>query len=231
MSTTQTLGGRLATTVGKELVVGITGVLLVVFILGHLAGNLLLLLGPEAFNDYAEKLHSLGELIWVARFGLIVAFVAHISCAISLARASAKARGAHRYEVEKSVGRKTPATRMMIISGLTILFFVLYHIYDFTISGQALIARSQDTVEPLTLYDVVYESFANPLRSAFYIIAVLGVGLHLSHAVASVVSTLGVLTERATDQAELAAKGIGAVVAFGFSIIPLYVLFHAHILN
>ncbi len=234
MRSTQTLGGRLSTTVGKELIVGVTGILLVVFILGHLAGNLLLIAGPEAFNGYAEKLHSLGELIWLARIGLIVAFVAHISMAISLARASAAARGTQRYEVEKSVGRKTAATRLMIISGVTILAFVLFHVYDFTLTGdpegdRSIINDISDT-ESMGLYGVVFNSFANPLRSIFYIIAVCGVGLHLSHAIASVLSTLGVLTEKSTDKAELAAKVIGAIVAVGFSSIPIYVLIRAQML-
>lgn len=234
MRSTQTLGGRLTTTVGKELIVGVTGILLVVFILGHLAGNLLLIAGPEAFNGYAEKLHSLGELLWLARIGLIVAFVAHISMAISLARASAAARGTQRYEVEKSVGRKTAATRLMIISGVTILAFVLFHIYDFTLTGdtegdRSIIIDINDT-ESMGLYGVVFNSFANPLRSLFYIIAVCGVGLHLSHAIASVLSTLGVLTEKSTDKAELAAKVIGVIVAVGFSSIPIYVLIRAQML-
>lgn len=233
MRSTQTLGGRLTTTVGKELIVGVTGILLVVFILGHLAGNLLLIVGPEAFNHYAEQLHNLGEIIWLARLGLIVAFVAHISMAISLARASAAARGTQRYEVEKSVGRKTAATRLMIISGVTILAFVLFHVYDFTLTGDREGDRSfVDGMgdESMGLYGVVFNSFANPLRSLFYVIAVCGVGLHLSHAIASVLSTLGVLTEKSTDKAELAAKVIGVIVAVGFSSIPIYVLIRAQML-
>ncbi len=235
MSSTQTLAGRLSTTVGKELIVGVTGVLLVGFILAHLVGNLLLIVGPEAFNHYAAQLNNLGELLWVARIGLIVTFVAHISMAISLSRASAAARGTQRYEVEKSVGRKTAATRLMLISGVTILCFVLFHIYDFTITGdregdRSFIDAISDT-ESMGLYGVVFNSFANPLRSLFYIIAVCGVGLHLSHAISSVVVTLGILTEKSTDKAELAAKVIGLIVAVGFSSIPLYVLLRAHVIG
>jgi succinate dehydrogenase / fumarate reductase cytochrome b subunit len=85
--------------------------------------------------------------------------------------------------------------------------------------------------ESMGLYGVVFNSFANPLRSLFYIIAVCGVGLHLSHAIASVLSTLGILTEKSTDKAELAAKVIGVIVAVGFSSIPLYVLLRAHVIG
>ena len=234
MSSTKTLSGRLKTTLGKELIVGVTGVLLVGFIIGHLAGNLLLLVGPEAFNDYAEKLHSLGEFIWAVHIGLIVIFLAHVTSAISLARANAKTRGAQRYEVEKSVGRKSAPTRLMLISGVTILAFTLYHVYDFTLTGDWAGDRSfVDGMgeESLGLYGVVFSSFTNPLRALFYIIAVCGVGLHLSHAVASVVVTLGVLDEKNTTKAELAAKVLGAVIAVGFSSIPLYVLLKFYVIG
>lgn len=234
MSTTSILGSRLSTTVAKELIVGVTGVLLVAFILMHLMGNLLILLGPGAFNDYAAKLQSLGELVWIARIGLIVTFTAHISMAISLARANASARGGQRYEVEKTAGRKTAATRLMLFSGLFILFFVLFHVYDFTITGDRTGDRS--FVEgmgtgSMGLYGVVFNSFANPVRALFYIIAVCSVGLHLSHAISSVAVTLGFLADKSTDRAEFAAKAIGLLVAVGFSSIPIFVLIRAHVIG
>lgn len=234
MSTTSVTGSRFSTTVGKELIVGVTGVLLVAFILMHLMGNLLILLGPGAFNDYAEKLHSLGELVWIARIGLIVTFTAHISMAISLARANASARGGQRYEVDKSAGRKTVATRLMLLSGIAILCFVLFHVYDFTITGDRTGSRS--FVEgmgeaSMGLYGVVFNSFANPVRALFYIIAVCAVGLHLSHAISSVVVTLGFLADKGTDKAEFAAKAIGLLVAVGFSSIPIFVLIRAHVIG
>jgi succinate dehydrogenase / fumarate reductase cytochrome b subunit len=234
MSTPSILGSRFSTTVAKELIVGVTGVLLVGFILMHLMGNLLILIGPGAFNDYAEKLHNLGKLVWLARIGLIVTFVAHISMAISLARANAAARGGQRYEVEKTTGRKSAGTRLMLLSGIAILCFVLFHVYDFTITGDRTGDRS--FVEgmgdaSMGLYGVVFNSFANPVRSLFYIIAVCAVGLHLSHAIASVVVTLGFLADKSTDRAEFAAKAIGLIVALGFSSIPLYVFIRAHVIG
>lgn len=234
MSTTSIPGNRFSTTVAKELAVGVTGVLLVGFIIMHLMGNLLILIGPGAFNHYAEQLHNLGELVWLARLGLIVAFVTHISMAISLARANAAARGAQRYEVEKSVGRKTAATRLMTISGVAILCFVLFHVYDFTITGDRTGDRSFVEgmgEESMGLYGVVFNSFANPVRSLFYIIAVCAVGMHLSHAIASVAVTLGFLADKSTDRVELAAKVIGFIVAAGFTSIPLFVLLRAHVIG
>lgn len=234
MSSTSLLGSRFSTTVAKELIVGVTGLLLVLFVLGHLAGNLLLLLGPAAFNHYAEQLHNLGELIWIARLGLIVAFVSHVSMAISLALESAAARGTQRYEVEKSVGRKNLATRLMVVSGILILLFVLFHIYDFTITGDRTGDRSFVAgmgEESMGLYGVVFNSFADPVRSLLYILAVCCVGIHLSHAISAVAVTLGFLADKNTGKIEIAAKLIGIIVALGFSSIPLYVLLRAHVIG
>jgi len=232
MSSTAPANRRFSTTVAKELIVGITGVLLVGFILAHLSGNLLLILGPEAFNAYAARLHSLGELLWVARLGLFLTFLFHITMAILLAKENASARGVGRYEVEKSAGRKTFATRLMTISGCVILLFVLLHVYDFTLTGNPTGDRSVISAlgeESMGLYGVVFNSFGDPVRSLLYMVAVWFVGIHLSHAIASVVVTLGFLTDKGTAKAELAARVIGIVVALGFTSIPLYVMFRTYV--
>lgn len=232
MSSTSLANRRFSTSVARELIVGVTGVMLVGFILMHLSGNLLILLGPESFNHYAETLQSLGELLWVARLGLILTFVFHITMAIWLAKENAGARGGARYEVEKPTGRKTFATRMMTLSGGIILVFVLLHVYDFTITGHPTGDRSivpSMGAESMGLYGVVFNSFGNPVRSLLYIIAVWFVGLHLSHAIASVAVTLGFLTDKSTGKAELAARVIGLAVAIGFTIIPLYVMLRTYV--
>jgi succinate dehydrogenase / fumarate reductase cytochrome b subunit len=234
MSTTAVARRRFSTSVAKELVVGISGVMLVGFILMHLSGNLLLLLGPGPFNHYSERLHNLGEFLWTARIGLIVIFVVHISMAISLAKANLQARGGTRYEVDKTAGRKKFPTRMMTFSGGAILFFVLFHVYDFSISGDPAGPRSFVTGlgdESLGLYGVVFNAFGNPIRALLYMTAVCCVGMHLSHAIASVVVTLGFLADRHTGRAELAARVVGIVVAAGFSSIPLYVMFRTYVIG
>jgi len=144
---------------------------------------------------------------------------------------NAKARGAGRYEVEKSAGRKNFATRLMTISGSVILIFVLLHVYDFTLTGDPAGERSFLGEESFGLYGVVYQSFGDPVRSLLYIIAVCFVGIHLSHAIASVAVTLGFLTDKGTSKAEFAARAIGFIVAAGFTTIPLYVMFNTHVLG
>lgn len=229
MSAVATLRGRLTTTVGRELLVGVTGLALVGFIVIHLSGNLLIFVGPEAFNAYAAKLHSLGALLWVARIGLITTFVVHIGSAISLARDSRKAR-AHAYEAQHFQGRKTLATRLMLLSGLTLLFFLFFHLSDFTLASHEGAAGTVNGVE-LGLYGLVWNSFANPVRVLFYLAAVACLGMHLSHATSSVLVTLGVLRDKNTGNADLVARILGATLALGFSSIPVYILIKAFFLG
>lgn len=224
-----TLLGRLKTTVGRELLAGVTGLALVGFIVIHLLGNLLIYAGPEAINGYSKSLHSLGELLWVARLGLIAAFVVHIASTISLARASRSAR-AQDYEHVVRSGPKTAASRLMLFSGLFMLTFLLFHLYDFTLR-EAAPPRSLVNGVDLGLYGVVWNGFANPVRALLYVIAMCFLGMHLSHAISSVLVTLGILREKHTPNADLVARLFGGAMALGFSSIPIYICVKAFFLG
>ena len=228
-SVVATLRGRLTTTVGRELLVGVTGLALVGFILAHLAGNLLVFAGPAALNGYAKALHDLGGLLWVARIGLITVFVVHISSAISLARESRSAR-AQAYESTVRSGPKTVASRMMLLSGLTLLFFLFFHLSDFTLTSPTG-DKSVVNGENLGLYGLVWNSFANPIRVLFYLAAMACLGTHLTHAISSVLVTLGILRDKNTPNADLAARAVGLIIAIGFSSIPLYVFIKANFIG
>lgn len=221
-SATLGLRGRLESTVFMEFVVGVTGVMLVGFICFHLLGNLLLLGGPEHFNAYAARLHSLGEFLWILRAGLATAFVLHITTAIRLAALNRSKRG-QRYAEHKWISRRTVASRSMAGSGLLLLFFLVLHLKHFTFGG------ASDYVHGL--YGLVWTTFASPLYSLFYIAAMVMLGLHLTHATSSVFVTLGVLSDQQTRAVENGARIFGATIAIGFSIIPLFVLFNTYVLG
>jgi len=229
MSATAVLPKRLTSTVARELAVAVSGLLLVGFILSHLAANLLIFAGPEYLNAYAENMRGLGPLLYVARTGLLVVFVVHIALAIQLAMFNRKARS-QAYAVETYKGRKGAATRYMLFSGLMLLAFVLMHLTDFTLRehhGPNAMVGGED----LGLYGLVWNFLGNPVRGIFYIAAVCALGLHLSHAISSVVVTLGWLSETGTKKAEAAAKVIGIVIALGFSSIPIYILLKTYVLG
>ncbi len=223
MSTNTSAPSRWTSSLAKEFAVGITGIMLVLFLFVHMAGNLLIFAGAETFNAYPEKLRSMGALFWAARIGLIAAFVIHMSLAASLAKASRKAR-TNRYESQQYVGRKSPATRFMILTGIIVLCYLILHLWQFTLSSHEG-ARATLGGEEQGLYGVVWNTFANPGWSLLYIFALCAVASHLSHAIASVVVTLGVLSDKNTAKADIAARLIALVLFVGFASVPVYILF------
>lgn len=213
---------RLGTTVGQEFLVALSGLTLVLFILAHLAGNFLIFRGPEAFNAYAHHLQSLGVVLWMARIGLLGAFVTHVALTIRLKWVSRSARDSG-YAVKKYMGNTTVAKLTMLYTGLVIFLFLIYHIHDFTLRDKTGVI-AEVAGENLGVYGVVWNSFADPAHSALYILAVWAVGLHFSNAVSTIWVTLGLLTESTTFLANWIARVLGILVAAGFSSIPLYVL-------
>jgi succinate dehydrogenase / fumarate reductase cytochrome b subunit len=223
--------GAYTTTVARELLVAVSGVLLVLFILGHLAGNFILFRGPEAYNAYSRHLHDLGALLWVVRAGLLAAFVAHVTFTIQLALANRAARKTG-YTVVTRLGNTDFVKLTMLYSGLLVLTFVLLHLHDFTLANTA--GPRADVIaahgsQNLGIYGVVWNSFSNPIHAVLYILAMAAVGLHFSNAVSTIWVTLGVLSDAATARVNLAARVLGALIAVGFSSIPVYVLFATHL--
>lgn len=230
MSDEFSLRTRLSATVVKELIVGVTGLMLVLFVGAHLAGNILIYAGPASYNAYAAKLHAMGPLLWFMRLGLLVAFVTHIATAINLDIVNRQAR-VNRYAVNTYLGRKTVATRTMLASGIIIFLFVLFHIYDFALSdktGPASIVPGVNNGQSLGLFGVVWNAFRDPVRVLFYVTAACAVGFHLSHAVASVWVTVGILRDEDTPVVDLVARILGVAVAVGFSSIPICVFLQIH---
>jgi succinate dehydrogenase / fumarate reductase, cytochrome b subunit len=129
--------------IGKKLVVAVTAVLLVLYVFGHLLGNLQIYLGPDRINNYAKFLHDLGPLLWLVRIILLAAFVTHITATIQLAHENQLAKP-QKYAVT-GYKRSTIASRTMIVSGLIVLCFVIYHLLQlvslFYIVGLFLLAN------------------------------------------------------------------------------------------
>jgi succinate dehydrogenase / fumarate reductase cytochrome b subunit len=205
-----------------------TGLVMVGFIIAHLAGNLLILAGPEAFNHYAETLASLGEILWLMRFGLIASVLLHIFLTMQLVIENNRAR-AQQYEVTQDHGDRKIATRAMKYTGILIVLFLFLHLYDFTFGdkeGQSSIVEGLNDGESLGLFGLVWKSFSlqHIWRVFIYILAVFSVGLHLSHAIESLFQTLGINHPRYTPIIRKASLVIGGAVFLGFASLPVYVL-------
>ena len=118
--------------IGKKLLVALTGAAMMGFLIGHLSGNLLAYGGPDAIKGYAEWLHSLGKLLWIARLGLIAAVVLHIVLTVQLVIENRMARDSA-YAYNATVKAST-ASRTMIYSGAVILAFIVFHLGHFTVT-------------------------------------------------------------------------------------------------
>ena len=200
------------TTIGKKVVMALSGAIIVGFVIGHFLGNLNLYFGPEALNGYAAKLHSLPAIVWGTRIALLFAFGAHISSAYQLWRRNLAARGS-RYKKRKDLATDY-AARTMYWSGPILLLYLIYHLLEFTIIP----------AHPGDVYRNVVEAFQNPLISAFYILANLALGLHIFHGVFSGFQSIGANHPRYNSLRRDLAIAISAVVTLGNVSFPVSVL-------
>ena len=208
-----------SSSIGKKLVVALTGIVLVLFLAGHLSGNLLMFVGRDAFNEYARFLHSMlhGAGIWIARIGLLVALVLHVAATISLTRQNRAARQPYEY---KATIQASKSSRIMMVTGLTILAFVIFHLLQFTVRVDAGLAKLGAT-DP---FGMVVVGFRNPLVVLFYIIAMTLLCSHLSHGVASIFQTLGLRSKKAQGVIRQFSLAYTFVIWAGFISVPLAVL-------
>lgn len=208
-----------SSSIGKKLIVALTGLVLVGFLAGHLSGNLLMYVGREAFNEYAEFLHSMlhGAGVWIARVVLLTMLVLHVVATICLTRQNRAARQPYEY---KATIQASKSSRIMILSGLTILAFVVFHILHFTVRVNANLAEIGAT-DP---YRMVIVGFQNVPVVLFYVIAMTLLCSHLSHGVASIFQTLGVRSKKAQSSIKLLSQAFSLAIWAGFISIPLSVL-------
>lgn len=211
-----------SSTVGTKLLIGVTGVALFLYMVVHLAGNALIFLGPEIFNEYSHKLIS-NPLIIPIEIGLLLLFLIHIYKAITMTMANSAARPVSytRKELAGGPSRKSLASSTMIGSGLFLLVFVVIHVKQFKFGSWYQVTDS--TVRDL--YRTEVEVFQNPFWVVVYVVATLLVGLHLRHGIASAFQSLGldhpVYTRRLTAISIVFALLIGV----GLAVIPVWVYF------
>jgi succinate dehydrogenase / fumarate reductase cytochrome b subunit len=219
----------LSSSIGKKQIIAITGLMMAMFLITHLSGNLLMFKGPQALNSYSQMLHDLGGILWVARIGLLGAFVAHFSFTIALVIQNRKARG---QSYSTSVNKKTRSftARLMPFSGGILFAYIVIHLLDFTFTDVTAV-NAMVNGEFLGLYGLVYNEFMNPFDSLFYIVAMMSVGFHLTHGIQSVMQTYGFNHPVYTPLIKKISVVLGSVIAVGFSSIPVYVLIHSGVLG
>jgi succinate dehydrogenase / fumarate reductase cytochrome b subunit len=202
---------------GKKVVMGATGFIMVAFVVFHMAGNLQIFLGRDVFNRYSEILHTSEELLWLARLVLIGAVVLHVIAAYQLTMRDRAARPTAYAKRAPQVS--TLASRVMRWGGVLILVFIPLHILNFTTGGWHPDFASGDVYG-----NVVYAFESWPLLSVFYAVAMVFVGLHLYHGVWAMLRTLGIAKPSAEPMRRLTIATLAWIVTIGFIVIPTAIL-------
>ncbi|MCU0864362.1 MAG: succinate dehydrogenase cytochrome b subunit [Planctomycetes bacterium] len=210
--------------IGGKVTMAVTGLLLFGFVVAHLLGNLQLLKGPDAINAYAKMLHDLGPLLWVARIGLLAIFVLHVVTAIRLSRANKAARPVA-YSKNATM-QASFASRSMVLSGMTVLVFVIYHLLHFTlgVTNPTHHAKKLAGAQGHDVYAMVTTSFADPLIVGAYVLSQVVLFLHLSHGIQSLAQTLGLHHGRYTPMIKKLSFLLAALIAGGNALLSLSVL-------
>jgi succinate dehydrogenase / fumarate reductase cytochrome b subunit len=213
-------------TVGKKVVMALTGLVMIGFVIGHMAGNLKVFLGFDAegisaLDHYALHLRQIGEellgyenFLWLARGGLIVAVILHVMSALSLAKRNSVSRS-QGYAVTK-YNSASIASLTMKVGGVVLLGFIIFHILHFTTGTLHTHGFKEGFV-----YENVYNAFQHGWVVALYVIAMSSLCLHLYHGSWSMFQTLGIDSKGWNCTLRLIAKSIAVVVAVGFMAVPV----------
>jgi succinate dehydrogenase / fumarate reductase cytochrome b subunit len=191
----------------------VTGLGFCLFLAGHLAGNLSIYGGKNAFNAYAEHLHALEPLVKVAEAGLLLFAAIHILTGLVLFIQNLRARP-QSYAVKKSGGGRTIGSRTMPYTGILILAFVVFHLSNFHF-----VDKSQTT-----LYDIVSAAFANPVYVVLYVLAMIVAAVHVSHGFWSGFQTLGANHPKYMPFIKVVGIVFSLIVGLGFGLLPIYLL-------
>ena len=214
----------------KKILMSLTGLALFSFVVAHLLGNLPLLTGdPDPFNKYAHFLIGLGGLVILAELILMGAVLVHMWAALSIVLGKWRARPVGYRKLRSAGGpsRKTIGSSTMIYTGAVILVFVVLHVGTFKYGPGVAegYVTEVDGVEMRDLHRLVVEVFGNPWYVAWYAVAMVLLGFHLSHAVWSAFQSLGFYHSRYTPILYSGGRILAFLIAFGFLIIPLWIYF------
>lgn len=207
-------------TVLKKQITGITGLVMLLWILAHLSGNFLIFKGPQAFNEYAAFLQSLGPLLWVTRIVLLVMVVVHIGFSIQLSIQNKQSRKHRYHQLKNHTNENSLSVKLMPYTGSIILIYIIFHLLDFTLAEKVGLVNGVD----YGLYGLIINVLGQPLHAFAYIIAMMAAGSHLYHAFQSVFQTFGLMSHSTQSKLMITSKVLGIAVAVGFSSIPIYIL-------
>ena len=203
----------ITSSIGKKLLMALTGFCFLGFIAIHLIGNLTIYGGKDFFLSYSEHLHSFGVILNIAEFGLLFLAAIHICTGIVLFFKNLTARPT-RYHINKNAGGRTLSSATMPYTGLVLLVFIVYHLLDFHFVDKA------DT----TIYHIISNTFQNPLYSGIYVLAVIIAAIHIKHGFWSAFQTVGADHVKYTPLIKGVSFVFSLIVGVGFGFIPIYLI-------
>jgi succinate dehydrogenase / fumarate reductase cytochrome b subunit len=215
-----------ASVIGKKIVMAVTGAVLILFVIAHMAGNLKIFSGPTEINDYSRFLRTVaypelayGQLLWIVRIVLLVCAILHITAAVQLTILNRQARPVG-YESKKDV-ETTWGALTMRWGGFLLAIFIVFHLLHFT---AGVVGFQPGQFEHLMVYQNVVAGFSVWPISVFYIIAMFALCLHLDHGIWSMLQTLGWVTVDNTKSIRTVSRIIAILIFAGFISVPISVL-------
>jgi succinate dehydrogenase / fumarate reductase cytochrome b subunit len=201
-----------SSSVGKKLLMAVTGLSFIGFLAAHLAGNLTIYAGGAAFNSYAEKLHSMGPILTIFELGLLLFALVHIITGITLFLQNMAARSVP-YKKDQAAGGRTWSSATMPYTGLIILGFVVFHLINFSFVDKT----------DQTIFEIVRSAFASPIYMIVYVLVMIIVAVHVRHGFWSAFQTLGANHPKYMPALMVLSIIIGLIIGFGFGLLPIYV--------
>jgi succinate dehydrogenase / fumarate reductase cytochrome b subunit len=211
--------------VGRKIIMAVTGAMLLAFICVHLLGNSSLFVGSAAINAYAQKLHSLGPVVWIFRLVMLGLIAVHIYFGIQLTLENRAATPDKNVQVRRL---KTGfAAETMVVSGLVLLAFVIYHLLHFTVrvTNPEIYVPIEGGHGMVDVFVMVTKGFSSVLPVLAYVIAMAFLFLHVSHGFQSLFQTCGLSNDRTLPVVGNVSKLVAVILLVGYASIPLLIIF------
>jgi succinate dehydrogenase / fumarate reductase cytochrome b subunit len=205
--------------IGQKLLLATSGLIMfLLFLIPHMGGNVLFLFGPDLFNSYAHHLHQLVPVVIGIEVLMLASISVHMFMGFRVVLANRKAAD-KRYTLKSSKERSL-AAKLMPVSGVMIFIFIVKHLIDFKFYEKA--STTLHGVETYDVYAMVLARFQDdPVHLVFYVLFMVAVGLHLSHALQSAMQTYGVFVPREGSKIKKASALLGYGMAATFAVIPI----------
>jgi succinate dehydrogenase / fumarate reductase cytochrome b subunit len=212
----------LSNTVGKKVLMAVTGLFMVLFVVVHLLGNSSVFAGPDGINAYAEKLHGLGPFVWVFRLFMGAMLAIHVVFGVLLTLEN-QAANPGKYAVKKML-KATFASETMIWTGVLLLGFIVYHLLQFTVRITPDVVLGNDAKGRFDVFSMMVGSFRRVPITLIYVAAMVALFLHLSHGIQSIFQTVGLSNDKALVQYERYGMLLSVLFLLGYCAIPVLIL-------